>query len=141
MMNPYDTPLPAEFEIGIAEIDLQHSRLYSLLERLRHSIDKNYGYAVNAILAELDMETRIHFSVEESLMQLLSFPKTDAHVSAHRELAKKLKRFRQLAQDHDVSEDLAGFIKMWLTEHIDTFDRQFVAHFLSNGINAGATTS
>ena len=139
-MNPYDTPLPAEFEIGIAEIDLHHSRLYSLLERLRQSTDKNYGYAVNAILAELDIETRIHFSVEESLMQLLSFPETDAHVSEHRELAKQLTRFRQRAQDHDVSEDLAGFIKMWLTNHIDTFDRQFVAHFLSNGINARATT-
>ena len=138
MINPFDTPLPSEFEIGIAEIDLQHSRLYSLLERLRHSADKNYGYAVNAILAELDMEIRIHFSVEESLMQLLSFPETDAHVSAHRQLAQQLKQFRQRAQDLDISEDLAGFIKTWLTDHIDTFDRQFVTHFLSNGINAGA---
>ena len=140
MINPYTTPLPSEFEIGIAEIDLQHTRLYSLLERLRHSTDKNYGYAVNAILAELDMETRIHFSVEESLMQLLSYPETDAHVSEHRELAKKLKQFRLSAQDLDVSEDLAGFIKSWLTDHIETYDRQFVAHFLRNGVNAGATT-
>ena len=138
MISPFDTPLPSEFEIGIAEIDLQHGRLYSLLERLRHSTDKNYGYAVNAILAELDMETRIHFSVEESLMQLLSFPEADAHVSEHRQLAKQLKQFRQRAQDLDVSEDLAGFIKTWLTDHIDIFDRQFVTHFLSNGIDAGA---
>lgn len=138
MINPYATPLPSEFEIGIAEIDGQHSRLYSLLERLRQSTDKNYGYAVNAILAELDIELRIHFSVEESLMQLLSFPETDAHVAEHRQLAQQLKQFRQRAQDHDVSEDLTGFIKRWLTDHIDSFDRQFVAHFLRCGVDAGA---
>jgi hemerythrin len=138
MINPYTTVLPSKFEIGIAEIDVQHSRLYSLLERLRHSGEKNYGYAVNAILAELDVEVRIHFSVEESLMQLLSFPETDAHVSEHRHLTQQLKQFRQRAQDHDVSDDLAGFIKMWLTDHIDRFDRQFVAHFLSRGVHAGA---
>lgn len=138
MINPYATPLPSEFEIGIAEIDGQHSRLYSLLERLRQSTDKKYGYAVNAILAELDIEMRIHFSVEESLMQLLSFPEPDAHVSAHRQLAQQLAQFRHRAQDHDVSDDLAGFIKTWLTDHIDTFDRQFVSHFLLHGVDAGA---
>lgn len=138
MINPFATPLPSEFEIGIAEIDEQHSRLYSMLERLRQSSDKKYGYAVNAILAELDIEIRIHFAVEESLMQLLSFPETVAHVTEHRRLAQQLKQFRQRAQDLDVSDDLAGFIKMWLTDHIDTFDRQFVAHFLSRGVDAGA---
>lgn len=138
MINPYATPLPSEFEIGIAEIDGQHSRLYALLERLRQSSDKNYGFAVNAILAELDIELRIHFSVEESLMQLLSFPEADAHVAEHRQLAQQLKQFRQRAQDHDVSEDLTDFIKRWLTDHIDSFDRQFVAHFLRYGIDAGA---
>lgn len=138
MINPYATPLPSEFEIGIAEIDGQHSRLYSLLERLRQSSDKNYGYAVNVILAELDIELRIHFSVEESLMQLLAFSETEAHVAEHRHLAEQLKQFRQRAQDHDVSEDLTGFIKRWLTDHIDSFDRQFVAHFLRHGVDAGA---
>lgn len=138
MIHPYTTVLPNEFEIGIAEIDVQHSQLYSLLERLRHATEKNYGYAVNAILAELDIEIRIHFAVEESLMRLLAFPESDAHVSEHRQLAEQLDQLRQRAQDHDVSDDLAGFIKKWLTDHIDTFDRQFVAHFLSHGVDAGA---
>ncbi len=137
MINPYATPLPREFEIGIAEIDGQHKRLHALLERLRQSSDKHYGYAVNAILAELDIEVRIHFAVEESLMQLLSYPEMVAHVAEHRQLAQQLSQFRQRAQDLDVSEEVAGFIKLWLTNHIDTFDRQFVAHFLSCGVAAG----
>ena len=141
MINPYATPMPSEFEIGIAEIDAQHGQLYSLLDRLRQSIDKKYGYAVNAILAELDIEMRIHFSVEESLMQLLSFPEAAAHVSEHRQLAKHLAQFRERAEDHDISDDLASFIKTWLTDHIDKFDRQFVAHFLSHGVDAGGANT
>lgn len=136
MINPYATLMPVEFEIGIAEIDGQHSRLYALLVRLRQSSDKKYGYAVNAILAELDIDIRIHFAVEESLMRLLAFPEAVAHVAEHRRLSQQLGEFRQRAQDLDVSEDVATFIKLWLTDHIDTFDRQFVAHFLSHGVNA-----
>jgi hemerythrin len=74
--------------------------------------------------------------VEESLMRLLTFPEIAAHVTEHRRLAHQLGQFRQRAQDLDVSEDLATFISLWLKDHIDTFDRQFVAHFLSHGVDA-----
>jgi hemerythrin len=47
-------------------------------------------------------------------------------------------RFRQRAQDLDVSDGLSGFIQTWLLDHIDTHDRKFVAHFLKMGINPAA---
>ena len=126
---------PDKFEIGIAEIDLQHRHLNYLLERLQSAVDKHYGYAANAILVELAIETRIHFAVEESLMRLLSFPDTDPHVAEHRKLTEQLDQFRQRAQDFDVADGLSGFIQTWLVDHINNFDRKFVAHFLSKGID------
>ena len=69
--------IPVALDIGIAEIDAQHRQLHALLERLKQSTDKRYGFAADAILAELVIQTRIHFAVEESLMRLLSFPETD----------------------------------------------------------------
>ena len=135
MTSHHPSLLPIEFEIGIAEIDLQHKRLYSLLERLRNVTDKHFGYAVNAILAELDLETRIHFAVEESLMRLLSFSETDANVSEHRHLTDQLKIFSQRAQDHDISDGLSNFIQLWLIDHIDKHDRELVAYFLSKGVD------
>jgi hemerythrin len=127
-----------EFDIGIAEIDLQHRELHTLLERLRTSTDKHYDYATNVILAELTIQTRIHFAVEESLMRLLSYPEVDTHIAEHRYLTAQLVRFRQRAQDLDVSDGLSGFIQTWLLDHIDTHDRKFVAHFLQMGINPAA---
>ena len=138
MTSEHRTANPEEFELGIAEIDVQHRQLHDLLERLRSSTDKHYGYAASNILGELIIQTRIHFAVEESLMRLLSFPETDAHVMEHRHLSLQLEKFRQRAQDFDVSDRLSDFIQTWLIDHINNFDREFVAHFLSKGIDPRA---
>ncbi|MCF8178127.1 MAG: bacteriohemerythrin [Sulfuritalea sp.] len=124
-----------DFEIGIAEIDLQHREINNLLHRLKLSADKQYAYAANTLLGELVVLTRIHFAVEESLMRLLSFPDTDTHVAEHRHLMEQLERFKQRAQDFDISDGLSDFIQSWLLDHIDSHDRKFVAHFLSKGID------
>ena len=91
-----------ELDIGIAEIDFQHRELHVLLERLRTSTDKHYDYATNVILAELTIQTRIHFAVEESLMRLLSYPAVDAHIAEHRYLTTQLVKFRHRAQLHGI---------------------------------------
>lgn len=138
MISNPSAPVLVEFEIGIAEIDLQHRELNALLERLRTATGKHYDYATNVILAELTIQTRIHFAVEESLMRLLSFPDVQAHVAEHRYLTEQLLKFRQRAQDFDVSEGLSDFIQTWLIDHINNHDREFVAHFLAKGIDPAA---
>lgn len=138
MTPSHTTPLPDDFEIGIAEIDLQHKQLLHLLERLRDSAGKRYGFAANAILEELAVETRVHFAVEESLMRLLSFPDTEAHAAEHRRLAEQLEKFRKRAQDFDVADDLCAFIQTWLIDHVNQFDREFVGHFLARGVDPHA---
>ena len=132
--------LPANFEIGIAELDAQHKRLHGLLERLRDAVGKHYGYSTTAILDELTIETRIHFAVEESLMRMLSFPDVESHVAEHQSLRDQLEKFRKRAQDFDVAEDLAAFILQWLNDHVDRFDREFVDHFLRAGIDPNAVS-
>lgn len=127
--------IPVALDIGIAEIDSQHRQLKTLLERLKNSTDKSYGFAADAILAELVIETRIHFAVEESLMRLLSFPETEAHVEEHRKLTAQLEKLRKRAQDFEVADGLVAFIQTWLVDHVDHFDREFVGHFLAKGVD------
>ncbi len=127
--------IPIALDIGIAEIDSQHRRLQTLLERLRQSTDKRYGFAADAILAELLIQTRIHFAVEESLMRLLSFPDTEAHVEEHRTLTEQLEKLRKRVQDFEVADGLTNFIQTWLVDHVNHFDREFVGHFLAKGVD------
>ena len=110
-----------------------------LLSRLKQSTEKRYGYAAIAILTELEIQTRIHFAVEESLMRLLSFPDTDMHVEEHRQLTEQLAKLRQRAQDFEVADGLSEFIQGWLVDHVDQFDREFVGHFLAKGIDPQAS--
>lgn len=138
MSQPPKIPLPVDLEIGIAEIDLQHKQLNQLLERLRDSTGKRYGFAANAILDELAVETRVHFAVEESLMRLLSFSDTEEHVAEHRKLTEQLEKFRKRAQDFDVADDLTAFIQTWLIDHVNQYDREFVGHFLACGVDPHA---
>lgn len=138
--QPPSRTLPANFEIGIAELDAQHKRLHGLLERLRDAVGKHYGYATTAILDELAIETRIHFAVEESLMRMLSFPEVEIHVAEHQTLRDQLEKFRKRAQDFEVADDLAAFIQQWLNDHVDRYDREFVDHFLRAGIDPRASS-
>ncbi len=133
--------IPIALDIGIAEIDLQHRQLQTLLERLKQSTDKRYGFAADAILAELAIQTRVHFAVEESLMRLLSFPDTEAHVAEHRLLTEQLEKLRKRAQDFDVADGLSNFIQTWLVNHVNDFDREFVGHFLAKGVDPHASPS
>ena len=133
--------IPVALDIGIAEIDLQHRQLQTLLERLKQSTDKSYGYAADTILGELAIQTRIHFAVEESLMRLLSFPGTEAHVEEHRLLTEQLEKLRKRAQDFDVTDGLSNFIQTWLVNHVNDFDREFVGHFLARGVDPHASPS
>ncbi len=131
--------IPIALDIGIAEIDAQHRQLHVLLNRLKQSTEKRYGFAAVAILTELEIQTRIHFAVEESLMRLLSFPDTDMHVEEHRQLTDQLAKLRQRAQDFEVADGLSEFIQSWLVNHVDQFDREFVGHFLAKGIDPQAS--
>lgn len=135
MKTPPANTLPANFEIGIAELDAQHKRLHALLERLRDAVGKHYGYATNTILDELAIETRIHFAVEESLMRMLSFPDVESHIAEHQSLRDQLEKFRKRAQDFEVADELAAFTLNWLNDHVDRFDREFVDHFLRRGVD------
>jgi hemerythrin len=114
--------------IGIDELDQQHQAFFDLLMRLREAAEKGYGYACSAILAELAVQIRIHFTVEESLMRMLKFGELEAHHASHLELGQHVERFRQQAEDHDVSADVSRFIQRWLSEHVTTFDRRFASH-------------
>ena len=127
--------IPVALDIGIAEIDAQHRQLQTLLQRLKAATEKSYGFAADVIVAELTIQSQIHFAVEESLMRLLSFPNMEAHVLEHRKLADQLEKLRKRAQDFEVADGLTNFIQTWLVDHVDRFDREFVGHFLAKGVD------
>jgi hemerythrin len=130
------------FEIGIAEIDAQHRRLFDLLGQLRSWSGKGYEYAATIdTLNELADYTHTHFAVEESLMRMLRYPDITAHIAEHERLKKMLEEYRHSILKEGSRIHLSEFIQSWLIDHISKVDRQYVDHFLEARIDPTAGPS
>jgi hemerythrin len=130
------------FEIGIAEIDAQHRRLFDLLNQLRSWSGKGYEYAATIdTLNELADYTHTHFAVEESLMRMLRYPGITAHIAEHERLKKMLEEYRHSILKEGSRVELSDFIQSWLIDHISKVDREYVDHFLAARIDPAAGPS
>jgi hemerythrin len=138
-MNDFSAAALKRFEIGIAEIDGQHRRLFELLGEMKgwSGTDLEHAAALD-ILDSLTEYAQVHFAVEESVMRMLHYPQTAAHIVEHQRFADALDVFRHRLLKEQRSVDLVEFIKSWLVEHIDRADRAYVAFFLAKGIRPEA---
>jgi hemerythrin len=127
------------FEIGIAEIDAQHRRLFDLLNQLRSWSGKGYEYAATIdTLNELADYTHTHFAIEESLMRMLRYPDINVHIAEHERLKKMLEEYRHSILKEGSRIELSDFIKSWLIDHISKVDRKYVNHLLAARIDPTA---
>jgi hemerythrin len=135
--NAVESPYK-RFEIGIAEIDAQHRRLFEMLDEMQKWSGSELKHrAIPDILSALADYASTHFLVEESVMRMLHYPGTAAHIADHKKFTNRLNVFRhQLLKEGRVGDiDLVGFIQTWLVEHINRADRAYVDYFLAKGIN------
>jgi hemerythrin len=126
-----------ELSVGIEEIDEQHKVLVQLLNELSQAIKEHHGNeACLAILDRLVDYTRIHFAVEESLMRIFEYEDYENHKAEHEQLIEEVVTMRrEIEEDHrKISFKLLHFLKMWLTQHIMSSDKEYSEHFLNQGM-------
>lgn len=122
-----------EYELGVEEIDVQHKHLVDLVNL---SIKKGNGLLHNVqtddLLAELDRYTRWHFSCEESLMQMYSFPKFQLHLEEHETLLKELSgKSKAVISGGDGLITLNEFLFSWYGGHAFGYDQE-LAEFIKD---------
>ena len=123
--------------IGIEEIDEQHRELVRLLNQLHSAIMEKHGALVCIeILDRLVEYTRVHFTVEESLMRLLGYPDYAPHRQEHEKLIDQIVTLQQKLKSGEVNVtfELLHFLRNWLTHHILETDRAYVPYFTSKGV-------
>lgn len=128
-----------DLSVGIQEIDEQHKVLVGLLNDLHSAISGHRGSAeCRGILDRLAEYTRVHFSVEESLMRILGYPDHENHRHEHEALIGQVVDLQQKldAGQTAISFELLHFLKAWLTKHILGSDKLYGGYFLSRGIES-----
>lgn len=114
---------------GIAEIDAQHQVLFDCLKRLEEAITTEDRWSVSHFaLEEVADFARIHFAVEEALLRLHGYPALDAHIQEHRSFTTELQDIKERSIRADVTDEMVGFLKKWLRNHIGTTDHQYLPY-------------
>ena len=121
-----------EFNLGHAEIDSQHKKLFQIADQLHAAMLAGQGREMlDKILSNLVDYTKLHFSTEEGLMQKHRYPEYLQHKAEHEKLTQQVVAFHQdfVAARKTVTIDLMRFLSNWLTHHIAGTDRK-IAVFL-----------
>ena len=108
--------------------DTQHQVLFQLIDQLK-IVDSSSG-----IFAKLSDYAECHFSLEESYMEKLNYPKMKAHVKAHNKFREELNAMiiDQHNFDEQIRASISLFLREWLTRHVFGIDKDFEAFVLNS---------
>jgi hemerythrin len=125
-----------EYAIGVYEIDEQHKRLFTLVERLQRACDEGADREViDMALRELIEYTKTHFGFEERMMLAHGYEDRDEHRKYHAKfVAGVLDAKRDWeAGDSEVLLRLTVFLTNWLRDHILVEDMAYVPTLAGQG--------
>ena len=127
----------AEFSVGILSIDRQHQQLVRMLNELYDGMSEGQGQeALGKVLSELGAYCVTHFATEERLMTQHGYPDLAAHKEIHDKMTAKVSALiaDYKAGKAKMSVGVAGFLKDWLTKHIQQTDKKYGPFLKEKGV-------
>ena len=114
----------SEYAIGIHELDKQHETLLAFITDFEKVVE---GRAHLNTLAPLIARTRefvkYHFTVEESLMQLVDYPQFVAHRAEHQNVLTQFEMLEQRVLHEETKGEVLPLVHTWLFRHSIDSDR------------------
>ncbi len=122
--------------VGILAMDSQHLKLVDIINELYAAMMKGTAQKIlNEILAKLIEYTTSHFSQEEALMRVHSYPGLTGQQQQHKDLVDKVKVIKnEFEGGHANAVDTMNFLKNWLLEHISKSDNEYGKYLNSKGV-------
>ncbi len=116
------------FESGLADIDVQHRYLFSLIKRVHELQDDILLPHARPLIEEVASFAMCHFACEERLMSAYGYGKISKHVDEHGKLLSELIKY----QDMQVvrPRQLSLFLCNWIVSHTLLEDRVLAAHVI-----------
>ncbi len=118
------------FGVGHAEIDLQHRRLFELVNHFDDVIQMGMHEELPHIVDDLISLSEAHFRFEEGLIQRSGFPRVAEHRKMHDELLDQVRMMRRsmMVGGHVSHKAVVRFLADWLTNHILREDMEYKAY-------------
>jgi len=115
-----------DYNLKIPIIDDQHRGIVTIINSLYFGIQNEYiDDMLVPIIDMINDYTKIHFQIEEDLLERCRFPDAEKHRALHDELISKLVKIgRRSALEKDPYQFL-DFLKTWWINHICVEDLVF----------------
>ena len=133
-------PWDDKFVLGIEEIDTQHKKMLTIINKL-DDLFKNKQQEdqvkIDGIIKEMADYAIYHFQTEEKYFELFAYEKTKAHVEIHNQYRTRIEEWRQryaLNRDKMIFFEISNFLQDWWTWHINNTDRDYVPFMKANGV-------
>lgn len=120
-----------DFNLGMQEIDAQHSILIDLINQVWVAVVKKPDRAeALRVLEELEKYTITHFTAEEIFMREINYGNFDLHKEEHTKFVARIaeEKAKVVAGDA-VTLGIIHFLKDWLINHILVADKQYALEF------------
>lgn len=126
--TPYVIEWRDGFKIGVAQVDQEHQKLFTLVKALSlESVDQTVEELLDYVVT--------HFTNEQELMETSGYPAFDQHLKLHEEFASNVADFlgNDGAWTEDRVQELRRFLNKWLIGHIMTHDLRFGKWYVDRG--------
>lgn len=123
-----------KYSVNVAEIDEQHKKLFSLVNRMYDAMHAGKGRdMIEAIIAEFVDYTDYHFKAEEALLRRNAYPDYDDHKQMHDRLVRDARRIEEAFDSGNTPTAIEVMLIMtnWLNMHILEQDRKFKSYVAS----------
>ncbi len=123
--------------LGIQSVDSQHQCWINLINELHEAMQQGRGSKVlNQTLTAMLDYTRVHFADEEHLLLINFYPGYTQHKQLHDSFIKKIQDLQDRLQRNHIllTMEIMRSLRDWLSNHIQSVDRQYVPFLKSKGI-------
>lgn len=127
----------ASYSVNVKEIDEQHKKLISLLNKLYEAMREGKGKAIlKDVLSELLAYTDNHFKYEEELFEKHGYTNKAPHLKEHENLKKKVIDLQKNFEKGNavITLELLDFLMSWVENHILKVDKQYTPFLNSKGV-------
>ena len=119
------------FSVGEPELDSQHRRLLAIINDFHAAQEQGAGAAsLFQVLNNLVSYAEEHFQAEERRLEETHYPDLLRHRREHERLMREIFELHGRYERGlpDAAEEVMGFLKSWLLEHILGFDKKYEVH-------------
>ncbi len=125
------------YSLGIPEIDAEHKKLIDIINKAILAKEHNDNpEELEEVLNEMTKYAQTHFATEELYMAKFNYQGYQYHKQEHLDFATKIKAYESglINADYHIADEILGYLRKWLINHILKTDKKYVDCFRENGL-------